>query len=515
MYRPSKEIEKALKREHENKILSKFSPGQYKGAEQVQSVIKASFDFYESILNKYLEKSASIDLLALTLSEYDKYCILSHRYRKGELSPEELKFWEEDGNKSKRAIKYLSEQIVNFLPNKTAPTTNHWDSFYYCLIACEEMTALYMSSEVAQQLEPNDCSLEITEPSNYNFIVQHPNKTSNAVKNIDINSTLSKLDHYIQTKNITIPLNQEYQAKYLDCVFKEAFNMTYTESLQILYELISICKPKSPGISSVWFYPDEMIPALASDRGWPRKQESNISNIISGFSLTPDNLHQRKIFKPKQEHRLLRRAFLNIPNENSRLIIFSKQMALESLTHLISDVCFKKLPTEWLEANKKISKKLDLISNKTGNWFETLLSEEYNSRNIKHIKSLKKITVNGKRKNIPSDVGEIDFLAIVGNKLHIIECKMVQFAPEPRHFLDDISKFTRNEKSYTSKFSKKIDWLNNNLADIKAHMKDSGLNTSNLTTVVPVMVTFYPTIAEAFIEKHSCVSFIQYCDEWL
>lgn len=515
MLRPSHEVERIVRKKYEDAIFSKFSVGKYDGAEQVKNVLDTSFEFYESILNEYLEKSASIDMLAFVLSEYDEYYELSNLYKKGELSSEQMKFWEENGNKSKRAIKYLSEQLVNFLPNTPKPNIDHKECFFYCFIACEEMVASYMSSEMAHSIEPNECSLEIRERSNYNFIDYKPTKASEVINNLGINEFLIKLYDYINLNNIKMPFDCDAQAQYLNCVFKETFNMTYIESLSILNELIEICEPKSSEISSVWFNRDRMIAALAIDRSSTGILERDISNVISGFSLSSNNLNDRKIFKPKQEYRLFRRAFLVIPNEHEQLVIFSKAMALESLMQLTSAVCFRKLPTEWLEINCNISKKLDLISNNTGSWFEKILSDEYDSRNIKYLRSLKKIKVNGKNVNIPKGVGEIDFLAIVGNKLHIIECKMVQFASEPRHYLDDIAKYTRGEKSYSAKFSRKIDWVYTNLDDIKLHMEECGLNVFELITVDPIMVTFYPTVAKAFIEKHSCVDFITYCEEEL
>lgn len=515
MLRPSQEVERIVRRKYEDAIFSKFSVGKYEGAEQVKNVIDTSFEFYESILNEYLEKSASIDMLAFVLSEYDEYYELSNLYKKGDLSPEKVKFWEENGNKSKRAIKYLSEQLVNFLPNKPEPDIDQRECFFYCLIACEKMVGSYMSSEMAYSLEPNECSLEITERSNYNFVDYKPSEISKVINNLGINDFLIKLHDYINAKNIRMPFDCEDQAKYLNCVFNEAFNMTYIESLSILYELVDICEQKTSEISSVWFNRDKMISALAVDRSSTGILERDISNIISGFSLTSTDLNDRKIFRPKQEYRLFRRAFLDIPSEDGQLIIFSKAMVLESLMQLTIAVCFRKFPTEWLEVNKNISNKLDLISNNTGSWFEKILLDEYDSRNIKYLRSLKKIRINGRNVNIPNCVGEIDFLAVVGNELHIIECKMVQFASEPRHYLDDISKYTRGDKSYSSKFLRKIDWVNSNISDIKVHMKKSGLNVSELTTVVPIMVTFYPTVAKAFIEKHSCVDFIQYCEESL
>ncbi|WP_047517851.1 hypothetical protein [Vibrio harveyi] len=515
MFRPLKKIEKAVRKDYETAIFSKFELGKYVGHEQVGNILNTSFSFYEQLLHKHLTEGASIDMLADVLGEYDYYYELSVRYKSGQLSSEEESFWEEYGKNSKRAIKYLSEQIVNYLPNQTKNNLDHRECLSYCLIAAEEMVSSYMSSDCSYSLSPDDCTLEVKDKTNYNFLHFKCDSVSNIIDSLNMNQYFSKRDIYLSQKEVTLPMEHSYQAEILDDIFKQSFNLTYSQSIGVINGLINICKQSSDGVRYSWFNKENMISALAEDLSELNVTKEQIATIISGFTLSSSNLSQRKIFSPKQEYRALKRAFFEVNTDEGIIVLFSQTMAIESLTQLMLSACFRQFPTEWIEFNKGMSKKLDQLSNSTGKWFEDILAGEYESRGINYAQSLKKIKLNGKNINTPGGVGEIDFLAVVGNELHIVECKFVQFASEPRLYLDDKSKFTKGDKSYSAKFMRKVNWVNENVDAIKEHLNNLGIRTNEIKSTRAIMVTFFPTIAKGLIKEYDCVDFTEYFEHSL
>lgn len=54
MFRPLKKIEKAVRKDYETAIFSKFELGKYVGHEQVGNILNTSFSFYEQLLHKHL-----------------------------------------------------------------------------------------------------------------------------------------------------------------------------------------------------------------------------------------------------------------------------------------------------------------------------------------------------------------------------------------------------------------------------------------------------------------------------
>ncbi|WIH22053.1 hypothetical protein [Photobacterium damselae] len=505
MYRPLQKIESNVRNKFENEIYSKFKIGTYKEKKQIKEILQSGFSFYENILEHYLKKSASIDMLAFILSEYDKYVDLSIEFKKGTLSKSNLSFWNEYGTKSKRGLKFLAEKIVLHLPNdnKENKNINIHESLSYCWIAAEEMISLYASSHVGYSLFPDDCYIIIKEKGGYDFIEFQCDKFTKAYNNLNMHDFLKN-----QELSNTLPFEPNIQNKYLGDAFKKNLNIDYLNSVAILQYLIECFQTDdSASIKSFHFKKNPMINALASDYGI---DHTVVSNIINGFLLSKENLVNRILYKPKQEYRAFRRAFFEVETEDGLIILFSKKMALEEFSQMIRSVCFKKLPSEWLSLDKEINKSLAKFSNYTGTWFEEFLISCLKEKGIKCIRSLSKLKIDGKNEYIPESVGDIDIVALVGNKLHIIECKMVQFASEPTGYIDDMDKFITNKNSYKSKFIKKINWANNNIVKIKQHLKTQGINFSDDIEIKPYMVTYYPTIAAEFIEEFSCLDITKY-----
>lgn len=508
MFRPLKEIELKVREEFEREIYRNFELGTYRDKEEIGDILKVSFSFYDFILESFLDKAASIDMLGFILSEYDYYCDLAIKQKKGELSDDESDFWDEYASKSKRALKYLAEKIVTYLPNEVDKNVDIHEALSYCFIASEEMVALYMNSQVGYSLFPDDCVLTITGKGGYNFVDFQCDKLTSAYKNLDMHNFRKKND----LSKIS-PFDPDIQNKFLGCVFKDNFNLDYSSTLYMIQSLIGYFEADpSESIKSFSFNRDSMIKALANDYNNHAMTEDLVSKILNGFTLSKENLGSRVLYKPKQEYRTLRRAFFEVKTNNGSEILFSKAMALEEFGQIFLSACFKKMPKEWKSLDDRIEKSLAKLSNYTGSWFEEHLMTCLEEKGIKCVRSLKKLKINGNNEYIPESVGDIDILVIVGNTLHVIECKMVQYSSEPTGYIDDMSKFVTNSKSYESKFVKKINWVEENLEKLRLHLKEDGLMIEPDIKIKPFMVTFYPTIASDFIKGFTCIDIAKYLE---
>lgn len=507
MFRPSKEVEVSVRKAYEAEIYEKFEIGTFHEKDIVGEILKAGFSYYESLLSTYLEKSASIDMLAFILSEYDGYLELSLKHKKNELEEEESSFWVEYGSKSKRAIKYLAEKIVCHLPNEVSRDLDHVEALSYCWIAAEEMVSLYMIREVSYSLFPEDCYVIISERTNYNFIEFKCDKLEKAIGEMNVNDFIRK-----STNQEIFPFDYHKQNDFLGEAFKNHFKLDYSTTLGLIQHLINAFEENGSDIRSFRFVKNNMVAALSEDFQKYDVNKDIVLNILSGFSLSKNNLTKRVLYKPKQEYRAFGRSLFEIETENGCEILFSKRMASEELTQLIVSVCFRKLPKEWIDLGPDVKKSLDKLSNYAGSWFESFLLSFLNERKVQHVKSLKKIKVDGKTEFIPDGVGEIDIIAIVGESLHLIECKMVQFSSEPTRYVDDVVKFTRGEKSYAQKFRRKINWVKENFGKIIKHLENVGVDVKNVKEVKPYMVTYYPTIAASLINDFVCLDHLDYIE---
>lgn len=511
MYRPFEYIERKIRKDYETEMYEKFECAAYSEKKEIGSVLKTAFSFYEKILEDNLKKAASIDMLAFVLSEYENYYEMSIRYKKGELSEQEISFWGEYGSKTKRALKYLSEKIVAKLPNEVGDNIDHQAALSHCWIAAEEMVALYMSSQVGYSLFPEDCQLTIEDRTKYNFMQFKCDKLENAFNSLNLHGFSNN-----EELALSQPFDANIQNEYFGNVFKKLFNIDYSSCLYLIQSLIGYFKvDPSDELKYCYFEKDKMVSCLASDYAEYGLTEEQIVTLLAGFTITKDKLEDRVLYKPKQEYRALRRAFFEVNDNGKNVVLFSKSMALEELSHLIRSVSFRKLPSEWLVLDKQIRLELDKFSNFSGSWFESFLIEKLSESNIKCERSLKKIKINGKNNYIPDTVGDIDVIAQVGNELHIIECKMVQFASEPTGYIDDFDKFVCDKKSYRAKFNKKICWVEKNIDLLKTYLISKGFVFPHDPVIKPVMVTFYPTIVSDFIDEFLCLDVNEYLKQSL
>lgn len=169
----------------------------------------------------------------------------------------------------------------------------------------------------------------------------------------------------------------------------------------------------------------------------------------------------------------------------------------------------------YLGKYRRRSKAVDVaisdLSNQAGRWFEGAVEEGLRRIGFVGLKSIRK--QYGRQPNIvriPSDVGEIDFLGYSNKEklLLIAECKMVRGSFEGKFFRDDIKEFVTSNKSYLKKYNCKVEWLRNNVSAAVSALASTGLYSTPIKplTIATAVITYYPTIAQYFIDDYPCVS---------
>src|ERR1035441_10561522 len=161
IFRPSHGTESFIRRRARNHLLSRFSPGEYRGAEAANAVIQHQFKFYESLLQPMIPQLASRSAAEFLLFQYDEAWRLIHG--KGILDLHERKKWETVEPIFKRAIKYLVELIC--LNEFNSPAKPTFDEALFAmesaLVCAECMVDLAQQSDSAHLVFRNDCVVRI------------------------------------------------------------------------------------------------------------------------------------------------------------------------------------------------------------------------------------------------------------------------------------------------------------------------------------------------------------------
>ena len=308
---------------------------------------------------------------------------------------------------------------------------------------------------------------------------------------------------------ISTPLfNIDLHDQVIGSSLKSAIGASYREAISVLRMVVDGSQPVPEGFPTLFVHFSNLVNIVSQHTQLPAK---TVETILNGFTITKARMESegREVWKPKQEYRAFRRAFFEMPQSSGTHIAFSERMAMESWLQLTLNVVFNQFPVEW--RNPSVDTSLAMLSNLAGTWFEKIVEENLGKIGFKGLRSIKKMTgEHHNRVHIPADVGEIDFLGYSENEklMLIAECKMVQGSYEGKFFRDDISAFVTCKKSYSRKFSRKVQWVIQNREAVISALNTSGMYS---TTVKPgstatAIITFFPNIAQYFIHEYPCVS---------
>ncbi|WKW40238.1 hypothetical protein [Enterobacter mori] len=502
IFRPFLKYEEEQYQRIKKKVFSKFTSGHITNIDDVVSICLLMFDEHEKVLVENVDRLNTLDLIYFILEEYEAYAKVNTLFHNHALSPAEEKDWLSYASHSRRGIKYLMEYLCQFYTTslqfkKSKPSENDVAAaLSRIFISIEEMCSTYMRIDNYRYLlDQVDLFLNEAE-----FVYFNVPQDSDPQNNLDIRNEKKEVLSLID--GIPYGNNIEEHSRILGGAFNQNIGTSYHQLINFLLNYI-----KSQESSVVILPKDQVISDLQRACQIDIEQATN---AIHGFSVRAIKLVDRKLFNPKQEHRVYHRGFFEFMDKDVPVLIFSKTMALESLDILINNTCYQKLPEEW--RTPAVDLQLSLLSNSAGKWFEKILENNLRQLGVKAISSVERYRWQEKVISPPDNVGEIDFIGYVpnNNSLFIIEAKNVRFNTEPKFFRDDLSKFVTGKKSYASKFNAKNEWVIDNLPVVVSELRMRGIECPKVERVFKVMITFFPTPIENKIFDFSCVNFVKF-----
>jgi hypothetical protein len=505
IFRPSHAAERAFRESAREHLLTRFSPGEYRGVEAANAVIQHHFTFYEKLLRPLISKLASPDAAEFLLFQYDEAARIFHSH--GILDLRERETWMEIEPIFTRAIKYLVEAMC-LEASTTRPSIGREEAIMAmesALICAESMVGLSQASELVHSVFPDDCVARVfdTERPHLSIGVEGPHSGCDKAF-----SERVIRDRESRKQFVGFPQFDNHTAthqRYLDDAFRQSFGINYGEFIAAIIAVVDGCQPSlhPNALPGLFVHRGRVIEELAKS-GRP---QTAIERAIDGFSVSPENLaaEGRVIWKPKQENRAYRRGFYIFPHETGPHLAFSRAMARQNLFHLVSWVCFKHLPVEWETPATRDA--AEGLSRAAGDWFEEVVCRNLNAVGVLGQRAHRTVGSGQQRMRVPEPVGEIDFLGYQPQEklLVLIEAKMVMTGLEPRYWRDDLDRFVFRSGSYAERFRRKLSWVAENRCAISA-----ALGFDAVAQVGAAMLTLYPCIARAFISDFPCVSLTEF-----
>lgn len=507
IFRPLKNIEDEQYSLIKNKVFNNFAPGHYTNLDEIISVCSFIYNEHEKVLKENVSKLSTLSLIEFILNQYDKYSQVNKYFHENLLGSNEEIEWLHYASHSRRGIKYLCEYLCQFHTQIStelklqasikSDLEEESETLSRIFISIEEMCSTYIRIDSYKYLY-DEVELILDEKKFIYFTVPQDLDPKN---HLDIRNEKREILKLIYDRPYAH--NIKDHSKTLESSFNQHLGICYEKIINFLMEVIS---------SSVGAYNFIKKSDIISDLSCKHRIDiKQATDIIHGFSIRPINLETRRLFNPKQEHRAYHRGFFEFMDNDIPILIYSKQMAIESLDILINNICYQKLPEEW--KTREVELQLTTLSNKAGKWFEELIRTNLIAHTpIKSIHSVKTLHSHGKTIKLPSNVGEIDFIGYSAqdSSIFIIEAKNVRFTTEPKLFRDDLSKFISGKKSYSEKFIVKCQWVKDNLNIVTNGLKKRGVKVGEVKHIFFVMIILSPSPIEDKITEFSCVNLVKF-----
>lgn len=503
IFRSGEKYEKDVYKRVKESVFDHYSPGIYTDKMVIVGIVNLMYKQYYKILDEYLPRINPRDFVSFLISEYERYGKVSDAHKTGKLTEKEEIFWSSCAIYAKRGIKHILELLcrTRMDASHTGSTPEiQEDAISMVFIAAEELVSLYMRSDNYRNIT-EEVTL-ILDPDKYTYFHVEQDSTHT----FDQREFVRDLPEYVPTPVFLQDITAH--GEVLNKSFTETSGLSYTDTLGTLQWVIDTYSDSTDAEKVGCFQWEEAVRAISQAL---RITTSQAERVLEGFSLSAENMAERELFRPKQEYRAYRRGFFKDTCDGINWVFFSRRMASECLTLLVTDVPFRKLPPEWRARN--VSKALDALSLKAGRWFEKVVVQNLEATGITGSSSVKALRLNKNNTlKIPADIGEIDFLGFHEEKkiLVIIEAKQVGFATEPRMYLDDVAKFTGGSDNYSTRFIKKYRWILDNIESVEKHFYHHFSLTTRLNVAGYAMITLYPTIASTKIKEFTCLSVTEF-----
>ena len=509
VFRASENCEDWVYQRVKRRVFQTHVSGVYTDIIKVTDIVNTAYCAYYELIDEYLPQVDHREFAQFLGNEYELYGQVAEIFKNGQLSLEDEEYWQSYASHARRGIKHLLELLCMegmTTGNSVSTIDEEENAVSILFVAVEELVSLYMRSDHYRSLL-DEIRLVLDESKHVYFDVAQDRDII-----FDIRGDASDADKYIP--NPSFLTDSKRHNKILEPSFIQKFGISYSDVLGCLQFLITkACESEYPGM----YRRIRVQHAIGILCGAFPINAQQARRIIDGFALTAQNMRTegRELFRPKQQHRAYKRGFFLVAAENGEELFFSKRMALECLSLLVADVPFRKFPSEW--HSHAIDDALNTLSLQAGRWFEQVVQSNFATVGIDGIPSLKRLVFkNGSRLEIPSKVGEIDFLGLCQNRKMIIvaEVKQVGFATEPRMFLDDLDKFITRKDNYSEKFERKFKWVIEHHEVVGRYLAERLSCSAVAEHVGYVMITHYPMFVSRKIIGFSCVSITEFMQRY-
>ncbi len=502
IFRPDRQVSDEINIKARRALLQQFEPGTYTGREEVNPILRAHFEFYDSRLRRVAPLLASRDAADFLLFQYDEATEILH----GSLisDPDERESWARIEPGFRRAIKYITE-LFCIRQNPRDPKISKKlasQKLGEALLCAEQAADLSEISDRAYQIFPDDFRLLLNKSSS-RFVFE--TSVSGKHSDFDIRFHRRVLRDREARENFMgggfqFDIHTDSHTPFLDDAFVSIHGMSYALFIAGLFDIIRGARPSTVGGNPTLFIRRTDLLDRLCESG---RSRAAASLMLRGFTVTPHMLQKesRVIWNPKQESRAYRRGFFSFPHPTGTHLAFSRAMAKEAMIQLVVGGCYGKLPLEWMAP--ELEPALSKLSKASGDWFERIVGENLINLGYHGGRVKRRLGRNEIKVEVPPEVGELDFLGWHKDRreLLLVEAKMTNSGIEARYWRDDLTAFTRGNKCYANQFRRKIEWVKANIPQIL-----KALGAPPDCSFSPFMVTLYPCIAAEFIDDFPCVS---------
>ena len=504
---PRMSISFAVRRETEEIVRSKLSPGVYRDVTTIKNFLNNVFGYLNQNISVLINELSSRDLLEALHWQYSQTCKVEENV-KSDPCHRDANSWQQNRASLRRSLKYIAEKTLESYTNdRHCPFEGYFAKFETLLELVEMSFFFSLLSASTYGVSKERTILEIYEPNNdplkpyFNLKIENFDQSKFQKGKILFHkfnrkkgSPFTSYIDYFQTESSN--------------VFKELSSGTYDDFWSILAILRDNC---APGDNGVYFIPTQSLKdGIVKEFCIPQKC---VELFFKTFSLTQEELKAapREIFKTKQKNRLKSKFIIQLDWNGVTHSMWTYEIMSEGIAMFLDSPSYNGLPEEW--RTPKMLKIFAEITRHFGSEFETYASNHLYNWNIIG-QSYKKALPCGIE--IPESAGEIDFLGYSCDQKCIVcfEFKNVSYSTDPLEFRDDLDKFIYSKNSYFNKFSKKIEFIKAHIKELVEYYRNQKKIELDSSKFVISFITYAPNISRYYMPKYKCMSISEFEVEW-
>lgn len=479
------------------------------GPERVNDAIKSIYEFCSSVIVETLPKIASHRLASFLLEQHDAWAAIGDANDNGLLSDSDVDFWLGSGVVAKRAIQHVLERIVVLQPGEL-PTADPADVVGLtdrAIIAAEILVGTALWSSLVHDVFPSKVELRV-----------QMDRSVGSCFSLQLDSELDE-----RVAAFTERQNRPVQARYrgyltcaspqevvsaLDDVFVREHGLELSDLIAAglgahLYGVRF--NEVEPGER---FAPkSHVLDALAHDLGTDCE---TLEPLFAALMLSPSAAGERKLWKPKEDARILRRPYIEMPHCLGTYLASSGSLVTNAMQIRLQDLQFGRCPVEWETA--AVRREITKFTQRLDREWERTVEEEFVSRGLRAARSVK--SVCGQRLDAVGLPGEIDILLVdQDGSLVVVEVKRTQPSYDPAYWRAELDEYVRKSRAYVGKHKRKVEWVRENWDTVCHELSSRGLMhgiPASAPRVSAVLITKFPTVVGAVVDDWPVI-----CLAWL